>query len=40
MGRLIRTSREQLNYDFGAGKESFKPDRITSEVLYNYGKKN
>jgi len=40
IGRLVRTSREQLNYDFGNGKESFKPDHITGEVIYNYGKKN
>jgi hypothetical protein len=39
MGRLIRTSREQMNFDFGNGKESYKADRITNETLYNYGKK-
>jgi hypothetical protein len=40
MGRLTRTSREQFNNDFGEGKESFKPDRVLGEVIYNYGKKN
>ncbi|MEZ4945569.1 MAG: hypothetical protein R2804_08585 [Cyclobacteriaceae bacterium] len=40
MGRLIRTSREMLNFDFGDGKESFKSDRIINEVIYNYGKSN
>ncbi len=40
MGRLVRSSREQLNFDFGDGKESFKADKITGEVIYNYSKKN
>jgi hypothetical protein len=40
IGRLVRSSREQLNFDFGDGKESFKADKITGEVIYNYGKKN
>jgi hypothetical protein len=40
MGRLVRSSREQMNFDFGDGKESFKADKITGEVIYNYGKKN
>lgn len=39
-GRLVRTSKEMLNYDFGNGKESFREDQIISEVIYNYGKKN
>jgi hypothetical protein len=40
MGRLIRTSKELLNYDFGPGKESVKPDAILKEIKYNYGKGN
>jgi hypothetical protein len=40
MGRLVRSTREQMNFDFGDGKESFKADKITGETIYNYGKKN
>jgi len=40
MGRLVRTSRELLNYDFGEGKESYRPDKILNETIYNYGKGN
>jgi hypothetical protein len=38
MGRLIRTSKELLNFDYGAGKESFRADAILKEVKYNYKK--
>jgi len=40
MGRLIRTSKEQLNFDYGDGKESFKADAIVKEFKYNFGKGN
>jgi hypothetical protein len=40
MGRLIRTSKELLNYDFGPGKESVRPDAVLKEIKYNYGKGN
>ena len=40
MGRLIRTSKELLNFDFGDGKESFRADAIIKETKYNYGKTN
>lgn len=40
MGRLIRTSKELLNFDYGEGKESFRADAILKEVKYNYGKSN
>jgi hypothetical protein len=39
IGRLVRTSKELLNYDYGDGKESFKPDAIVKEMKYNYGNK-
>ncbi|ELR73393.1 hypothetical protein C900_04245 [Fulvivirga imtechensis AK7] len=39
LGRLVRTSREMLNFDFGQGKESFKADKTLSEIIYNYGEK-
>jgi hypothetical protein len=39
MGRLVRTSKELLNYDYGDGKESYKPDAIVKEMKYNYGNK-
>lgn len=39
MGRLIKVSRELLNYDFGDGKESFRPDVTLKEMKYNYGRK-
>jgi hypothetical protein len=35
VGRLIRVSRELLNFDFGDGKESFKADKVISETTYN-----
>jgi hypothetical protein len=38
MGRLIRTSKELLNFDFGDGKESFRADQKVKEAKYNYGK--
>lgn len=37
MGRVIRITRENLNFDFGNGKETFKADRILQEMHYNYG---
>jgi hypothetical protein len=37
MGRLIRTSKELLNFDFGPGKESVRTDVIVNEMKYNYG---
>jgi len=37
MGRLVRTKRELLNFDFGDGKESFRADKIIGETIYNYG---
>lgn len=40
MGRLIRSSKELLNFDFGDGKESFRADKILGEVKYNYGRNN
>lgn len=36
MGRLVRTSKELLNFDFGPAKESFRADVILSETVYNY----
>jgi hypothetical protein len=39
MGRLIRTSRELFNFDFGDGKESYRADKVLNEVEYNYGRK-
>jgi hypothetical protein len=39
MGRLVRTSKEMLNFDFGAGKESYRADAVLKEVKYNYYKK-
>jgi hypothetical protein len=39
MGRLVRTSKELLNFDYGEGKETFRADAILSETQYNYGKK-
>jgi hypothetical protein len=38
MGRLLRTSRELLNFDFGDGKESYRADKVLSEVEYHYGR--
>ena len=38
IGRLVRTKRELLNFDFGEGKESFRADKILNERIYNYGK--
>jgi hypothetical protein len=40
MGRLIRTSKELLNFDFGDGKESFRADQVLKETTYRYGKSN
>jgi YD repeat-containing protein len=40
LGRLVRTSKELLNFDFGDGKETFRADKTLSEVKYNYGKNN
>lgn len=40
IGRLIRTTREQMNFDFGPGKESVKADRVVTEMVYNYGRNN
>ncbi len=37
-GRLIRTSRERMNFDFGEGKKSFRADQILQETIYNYSK--
>jgi hypothetical protein len=39
-GRLIRTTKELLNFDFGTGKESYRADAILSEVKYNFEKSN
>ncbi|HZY81098.1 MAG TPA: hypothetical protein VFE50_16355 [Cyclobacteriaceae bacterium] len=39
-GRLIRTKKEQLNFDFGTDLESFKPDKVQAEFIYNYGRNN
>lgn len=36
MSRLVRTSREFLNYDFGDGKESYRADKVLNEVIYNH----
>jgi hypothetical protein len=38
MGRLVRTSKELLNFDFGSGKESFRADAVINETKYNYGR--
>jgi len=38
MGRLIRTTRELLSFDYGPGKESFRSDQVVQEAKYNYGK--
>jgi hypothetical protein len=38
MGRLARTKKELLNFDFGNGKESFRADAVLKEFNYNYGK--
>jgi YD repeat-containing protein len=40
MGRLVRTSREMMNFDYGEGEESYRADRILQEVIYNYGENN
>ncbi len=41
MGQLIRSSREQLNFNYGEGKESFRADQVLNEVIYHYrGGKN
>jgi hypothetical protein len=40
MGRLIKSSKELMNFDFGPGKESFRADHNLGEVKYNYGKNN
>ncbi len=40
MGRLIRSSKELLNFDFGQGKESYRADHVLSEMKYNFGKNN
>lgn len=37
-GRVIKVSRERLNFDFGEEKESYKADQVLKEVRYNYGK--
>ena len=37
MGRLVRSSRELLNFDYGDGKESYRADAILKEIKYNYG---
>jgi hypothetical protein len=37
-GRLIRSSKELLNFDFGDGKESFRADQVIQEIQYNYRK--
>lgn len=39
-GRLVRTTKELLNFDFGTGKESYRADAILSEVKYNFEKSN
>ncbi len=39
-GRLIRTSKELLNFDFGLGKESFRADQIIQDTKYNYGRQS
>jgi len=36
LGRLVRSSKELLNFDFGDGKESFRADEILTEMKYNY----
>lgn len=38
MGRLVRTKKELLNFDFGDGKESHRADVVLNEYKYNYGK--
>jgi len=38
LGRLIRTSKELLNFDFGPGKESYRADAVLNEIKYNYAK--
>jgi hypothetical protein len=40
MGRLVRSSKELFNFDFGTGKESFRADLIIEENKYNFGKEN
>ena len=35
-GRLIRSSRERLNFDFGQGKRSFRADQKLQQIHYNY----
>lgn len=37
MGRLVRTKKELLNFDFGDGKESYRADAVLNEYRYNYG---
>ena len=37
-GRLVRTSRERMNFDFGEGKRSFRADQKLQETIYNYKK--
>lgn len=37
-GRLIRSSRERLNFDFGDGKRSFRADQKLQQTNYNYAK--
>ncbi|TRX51858.1 hypothetical protein FNH22_23170 [Fulvivirga sp. M361] len=36
MGRLIRTSQEAFNFDFGKGKEGFKDDQVLEAIIYNF----
>ncbi len=41
LGRLVRTSKELLNFDYGEGKESARlKDAVMKEIKYNYGKGN
>ena len=40
MGRLVRSSRELLNFDYGDNKESYRADKILNETIYNYGGTN
>ncbi|MEX2235382.1 MAG: hypothetical protein WD824_24675 [Cyclobacteriaceae bacterium] len=37
-GRLVRTSKELLNFDYGPGKETGRVDAILEDIKYNYGK--
>ena len=39
-GRLVRTSRERMNFDFGEGKRSFRADQKLQETIYHYKKQD